>query len=81
MKCELCGSDHIKKIKDGVSLSEITPHDFAVTDKKYGLTLEIYRCLTCDFQYCPTADDLIKFYELMDDEEYTGSDRERKKQY
>ena len=81
MNCKLCGSADLVKVKDGIKPADLTPSDFSITDKRYGTTLEIVQCNSCRFQFCPTAADLVKLYEAMDDDEYTESDRERKRQF
>ena len=81
MQCPICNSFNVNKIKDGVAPSELTPEDFAITDKRYGITLDVFLCKDCDFQFCPTAKDLLNHYESMIDEEYTGSDPERVLQF
>ena len=81
VNCKLCGSVELVKVKDGIKPADLTPRDFSITDKRYGTTLEIVQCNSCSFQFCPTAADLVKLYEAMDDDEYTESHRERKRQF
>lgn len=81
MQCKLCGSCNIKKVKTGISPEDLSAEDFAITDKRYGTTLDIFLCQNCEFQFCPTAKDLLKLYQSMDDEEYTDSGTERKRQF
>ena len=81
MQCKLCGSCNVIKVKPGVLPEDLSPEDFAITDKRYGTTLDIFLCQNCEFQFCPTAKDLLKLYQSMDDEEYTDSDSERKRQF
>ena len=74
--CWVCSSSKTKKIKSGLD-KNILPKDFNITDDRYGTTLPIYRCLECNFEFCPETIDLNNMYKNMEDESYVETSKSR----
>tara|TARA_B100000989_G_C19491590_1_gene450064 strand:+ start:170 stop:1039 length:870 start_codon:yes stop_codon:yes gene_type:complete len=74
--CWVCNSPKTKKIKSGLD-KNISPKDFNITDDRYGTTLPIYRCLECNFEFCPETIDLNSMYKNMEDESYVETSKSR----
>ena len=74
--CWICKSSKIKKIKNGID-KNISPTDFNITDDQYGITLPIYRCLQCNYEFCPENIDLHSMYENMEDDSYIETSKSR----
>lgn len=68
--CWLCGSTAIALIRSGVDPAKLSPDNFSITDSHYGRTLDVYKCTSCSFKFCPTAGNVFSFYEALVDEEY-----------
>lgn len=75
-KCWICGSTSVVRVKDGIA-KRITPDDFSITDDRYGITLPIYECTDCGFEFCPEEVDLASMYESMEDESYLETSKSR----
>jgi 2-polyprenyl-3-methyl-5-hydroxy-6-metoxy-1,4-benzoquinol methylase len=75
-KCWICNSLNVSKIKNGLD-KNVTPNDFNITDDRYGVTLPIYKCMDCKFEFCPESVDLNKMYEFMEDDSYVESSKSR----
>lgn len=58
------------RIRDGIDHAELTSDDVAITDSRYGRTLDIYACRRCGFRQCPPAPDLLALYENLQDQAY-----------
>tara|TARA_B110001450_G_scaffold248984_2_gene265799 strand:- start:316 stop:1182 length:867 start_codon:yes stop_codon:yes gene_type:complete len=78
--CWVCNSKNVIKIKKGHEVSSVKTTDFMVTDSRYGITLDLYECKECKFQFCPSDLDLVELYENMEDQEYIDTNSERSKQ-
>ena len=74
--CWLCDSNQVSKIKEGID-KNISPEDFNITDDRYGVTLPIYRCMDCKFEFCPEPVDLDSMYNYMEDDSYIESSKSR----
>ena len=74
--CWICNSPKTKKIKIGLD-KNILPKDFNITDDRYGITLPIYRCLECKFEFCPENIDLNSMYKNMEDVSYVETSKSR----
>ena len=44
--------------------------DFLITDSRYGVTGDIFRCADCGFRQCSNQQDVLPFYEAMEDPSY-----------
>ena len=70
VNCWVCDSSMLEKIKDSDLSGELKSSNFTITDKSYGKTFALYRCINCGFVQCSDVDDPIIFYEHMVDELY-----------
>ena len=68
MPCWVCDSDDLVLVKDGNVPAHLDSEAFRITDAAYGTTATIYRCNRCGFLQCPELDDVLAFYETMEDE-------------
>jgi len=75
-RCWICGGQSLTKVKDS-SLSKPSAQSFRITDSSYGVTAAIFRCEECSFLQCPELNDVVRFYEQMDDAEYEKTRSER----
>lgn len=51
----------------------ISPQDFAITDSNYGTTGDLYRCEKCGFMQCSQLQDVLSYYERIEDASYEDS--------
>ena len=72
--CPVCGSEESVTIRQATfDPSRIDSSDFRITDNRYGHCWTFKRCLKCRMVYsspAPEAQDLVRFYSLLDDKEY-----------
>jgi hypothetical protein len=45
----------------------LTSKAFAITDAHYGVTGELRRCAACGFVQCTELDEVLRFYEQLED--------------
>jgi SAM-dependent methyltransferase len=76
-RCWLCGSSKPRLVKPSDFGASLKAEDFKITDASYGSTAAIYECTQCGFLYCPTAPDVLPFYQEMSDTEYERTRPER----
>jgi len=76
-KCRVCENTDLVLAKPSDLQGDLNSTDFEITDKNYGHTLAIYRCSRCDFLQCSDLDDVLQFYEDMDDEDYEDTRDQR----
>jgi len=69
-RCWICGSSEIALLRKGLDPAKLSPSNFSITDFSYGLTLDLYECKSCDFKFCPTAGNVVSFYQALVDEDY-----------
>jgi SAM-dependent methyltransferase len=50
---------------------------FAITDANYGVTAAVFRCQACGFLECPQLDDVVRYYEDLEDESYEAGRAQR----
>ena len=79
-KCWVCGEGGMSSIKPSDIVKELDSSDFAITDSQYGKTAEIFLCHSCGFMQCSNMNDVVKFYEDLEDLEYEESRNARLKQ-
>ena len=68
--CWICGSNLIKRIKHKNVIDVLNPDDLKITDTSYGFSLPRYKCLSCNFVFCPDATNFKDPYVDMVDDEY-----------
>ena len=75
--CRICGSVHIKKIKETTVQTQLESSDFKITDNRYGLMLALFKCLDCGFLQCLDAPEPTGYYKKLEDSEYEANRGER----
>jgi SAM-dependent methyltransferase len=71
VRCWVCGGAEVKSWKRGADRA-LDPDDLRITDSRYGLTLDLVRCVRCGFVFAPGArgDDILRLYSRMRDDDY-----------
>lgn len=78
MACWLCSLKELKVIKNSsLTKKDLSSKLFAITDSAYGKTLEVYRCMGCGFMQCSSVDEVLGYYETLQDEEYENTRKPR----
>ncbi len=76
--CWICGDQALVRVKpSGLGQHRLSSSDFAITDRRYGLTAAIDRCSACGFLQCSDIADELKFYSDLDDTEYDAGRAQR----
>lgn len=80
--CWICDDTATAPLAAGPAVGRLTPDDLRITDKRYGLTLPLRRCLACGFVFASSAGlpALTALYAELDDEEYGASAEARRRQ-
>jgi SAM-dependent methyltransferase len=68
--CWICGGSDLRLVKKGNLDAALASSDFAITDSRYGLTTDIFRCAACGFLECCNQQDVLGFYEKLEDHSY-----------
>ena len=74
--CRICESDTELKWPSNLEHS-INSDSFAITDAHYGQTSAIYQCTQCGFRQCNELEEVLSFYEALEDKEYENGRKER----
>lgn len=71
VRCPVCGALGARVWKPSSVESDLSPDDLAITDSRYGTTLQLVQC-RCGFRFAdPRAvPDLVALYEALDDQAY-----------
>ena len=80
MKCCLCGSNRLILLKKSNFKNTISTNDFAITDHRYGLVNDIFKCQNCNLIQCPNIKNVERFYRDLKDENYLLSTPQRELQ-
>jgi len=72
-KCWICGSEDLTLARNSNVASAITSDSFAITDSTYGVTGTLYRCNSCNFRQCTDMNDVLSYYEELEDTGYEES--------
>lgn len=75
--CWICGGTALSLHKPASLPEGLDAASFRITDSDYGATGEILKCEACGFLQCPHMDDVLSFYEAMDDVGYEDTRAER----
>ncbi len=65
------------RIKESNFGDELSSRNFAITNFEYGTTGELSRCSRCGFIQCTDLEDVLGFYEDLEDREYENGRKER----
>jgi SAM-dependent methyltransferase len=82
IRCRVCGSRDVRHWKSRSIDRPLTADDLRITDGRYGVTLELWRCPSCGFIFAADSDvqDLAALYEQLSDPEYLKSQEPRARQ-
>lgn len=69
-RCWLCSSPDLVIAKPDDLTGALDSQSFAITDSHYGQTGEIQRCSVCGFLQCSRLDEVLEYYEGLEDPEY-----------
>lgn len=75
--CWICGSQNMELAKRSNIRETLNSKAFAITDSHYGTTGTIYLCQNCGFLQCSDLEDVLSFYEELQDHSYEESRAER----
>ncbi len=78
--CWVCGGKDFTLIKPTDAGKKLNSKNFAITNFDYGKTGELQKCNSCGFIQCTDLNEVVKFYEELEDPEYENTRRERKLQ-
>jgi 2-polyprenyl-3-methyl-5-hydroxy-6-metoxy-1,4-benzoquinol methylase len=76
-ECWVCGSGDLSRIKESNFGDALSSRNFAITNFEYGTTGELSRCASCGFIQCTDLEDVIGYYEDLEDTEYEDGRKER----
>lgn len=69
--CRACGrTTGLTQIRPSSITGELSSDDFAITDLRYGVTAAICRCGACGLLQCPDTNDVLAFYQRLEDPQY-----------
>jgi SAM-dependent methyltransferase len=80
LKCWVCEGDSFTRIKSSDAGSNLSSKNFAITNFEYGKTGELQKCVACGFIQCTDLDNVVNYYENLEDREYENTRAERKLQ-
>lgn len=75
--CWVCDSQKMELAKHSSIRTALSSKAFAITDSHYGMTGEIQRCQKCGFLQCSDLQNVLNFYEELEDFAYEDSRAER----
>jgi hypothetical protein len=75
--CWVCESREIELVKRSNIEKEITSNLFAISDSNYGTTGELHRCKKCGFLQCFSFEEVLPYYENLEDPSYEAGREER----
>ncbi len=78
--CWVCDSPDFKLLKPSDIDKQLNSNNFAITNFDYGTTGELRRCMKCGFIQCTDLNEVVGFYEDLEDPEYENTRKERKLQ-
>jgi SAM-dependent methyltransferase len=69
-RCWICEAPRLELARPSQLEGDLGSSAFAITDKNYGCTAEIHRCLDCGFLQCNDMSNVVGYYEELEDERY-----------
>ncbi len=69
-QCWVCRSNNLKLVKESSVQGALTGTDFAISDKRYGVTGTLSQCMKCGFVQCSDIENVSQFYEDLIDPDY-----------
>src|SRR5271166_1111685 len=70
--CRVCGSGHVRFWRRRTLDRKLVPDDLRITDSRYGITLDLWKCKDCDFIQADGDEisELFELYSKLDDPTY-----------
>lgn len=75
--CWVCGSTEQFILRKSILDIPLSSSMFRITDAHYGQTGSIYQCQKCGFRQCNDLEQVLDFYEKLEDKDYETSRAER----
>ena len=75
--CRVCGSGNLDLYRKSGITGELSSENFAITNYDYGITGELRKCRECGFIQCTDLEEVVSFYENLEDQEYEKGRKER----
>ena len=75
--CWVCDSKDLELIRKSGITGQVSSENFAITNFEYGVTGELWKCSRCGFIQCTDLEELVSFYEDLEDQEYEKGRNER----
>lgn len=75
--CWVCGSTEQVILRKSILDIPLSSSMFRITDAHYGQTGSIYQCQQCGFRQCNDLEQVLDFYETLEDKDYEASRTER----
>ena len=75
--CRICDSKDLDLIKKSGITDQLSSDNFAITNYEYGVTGELRKCKQCGFIQCTDLEEVVSFYEELEDPEYEDGRNER----
>ncbi|NJO16919.1 MAG: class I SAM-dependent methyltransferase [Thioploca sp.] len=75
--CWVCGSTRQFILRESIRGIPLSSSMFRITDAHYGQTGSIYQCQECGFRQCNGLEQVLNFYEQLEDKDYEASRAER----
>ena len=79
-RCWVCGAGRLELAKRSNAGPASNDQSFLITDKEFGVTAEIHRCLECGFLQCSGLTDVLPLYRRLHDEAYQAGRGPRARQ-
>ena len=71
--CRVCGNTALSRWKESNMPPDLCADDFRISNARYGVTGTLVRCDRCGYIQAADLEDVLRFYEEMDDPEYLAS--------
>ncbi|MBU6234368.1 MAG: methyltransferase domain-containing protein [Alphaproteobacteria bacterium] len=78
--CRACGHSGLVFLRASTIQGTLNSDHFAITDSDYGTTAALYRCPACALTQCPETDDVLKYYQYLEDPAYEEGHAQRLQQ-
>jgi 2-polyprenyl-3-methyl-5-hydroxy-6-metoxy-1,4-benzoquinol methylase len=82
MSCRVCGSDEVNPWRGRTLHRRLVPDDLRITDVRYGVTLSLGKCRSCNFIQADgdEMEELFALYSQLDDPDYEAGRETRQLQ-
>jgi 2-polyprenyl-3-methyl-5-hydroxy-6-metoxy-1,4-benzoquinol methylase len=82
LSCRVCGSDQVSSWRERTLHRRLVPDDLRITDARYGMTLSLGKCRSCNFVQADGDEmaELFALYSQLDDPDYEAGRETRQLQ-